>query len=214
MPVCATISRVLLTLVLFALCVCMCVCVCMYVYVRAYIFIYIYVCIMHKRTSRYNSSGREKWVVFHRYWPSVHHDSHQKTRIPLFLPRITPIPIYFHPIYFHSLRPHPRPYLYPIRVLSSRNILMLETRFRLLVPLPPPLFLFLHPVSIALARIERLLRLVKVYDLYLLSFLFFFLSFVRTFFLPFSHSLFLFLSFIYSLLRLSELRNPTKCSNC
>lgn len=155
---------------------------------------------MHKRTSRYNSSGREKWVVFHRYWPSVHHDSHQKTRIPLFLPRITPIPIYFHPIYFHSLRPHPRPCLYPIRVLSSRNILMLETRFRLLVPLPPPLFLFLRPVSIALARIERLLRLAKVYDLYLLSFLFFFIfrAHVLSSFLTFSFSLSLFHIFSFA----------------
>lgn len=51
--------------------VCLYVCVCLYVFVCAYIFIYIYVCIMHKRTSRYNSSGREKWVVFHRYWRST-----------------------------------------------------------------------------------------------------------------------------------------------
>lgn len=53
-------------------------------------------------------------MVLHRYWPSVHHDSHQKTRIPLLLPRITSMPIYFHPIYFHS----PRLCSYPIRAFS------------------------------------------------------------------------------------------------
>lgn len=150
------ISRnVLLTLVLFAFYVYVYVlCARTRMYVCTCLYIHIHICIMHKRTSRYNSLGWEKWMVFHRYWLLVHHDSHQKTRIPLFLSRITPIPIYFHPIYFHSPRPHPRSCLYPIRVLSSRNIFMLETRFRMLIFIPLLPLSFLRPISIALVRIE------------------------------------------------------------
>jgi len=101
----------------------LCVCVLrMYVCMCAYIFIYIYVCIMHKRTSRYNSSGREKWVV------SIdigRQSTTTRRKLEYLYFCLTLVPIYFHPIYFHSLQPHPRLCLYPI--LSSRNILMLET---------------------------------------------------------------------------------------
>lgn len=139
-------------------------------------------------------------VVFHRYWPPVHHDSHQKTRIPLFLSRITPIPIYFHPIYFHSPRPHPRLCLYSIRVLSSRNILMLETRFWVLAPLHPSPPFPLRLVSIALATNRAsLTRLAKVY---FYSRFFFFRAHVLSFFFP--HSFSPFLSHIHFLSRLSK----------
>jgi len=111
--------------------VCMCVC--------AYIFIYIYVCIMHKRTSRYNSSGREKWVVFIDIGRQSTTTRIRKLEYLYFC--LTLVPIYFHPIYFHSLQPHPRLCLYPIP--SSRNILMLETEdFGCLFLVPFLLFSF------------------------------------------------------------------------
>lgn len=108
-------------------------CTCMYTFI--YSNTYMYKHIMHKRTSRYNSSGRGNEVVPHRYWTSVHHVdySHQKTRMPLFLPRVTPIPIYFHPVYFHSLRSYTR--LYPI---SSLRVTFSHSETRVFISLYIP----------------------------------------------------------------------------
>lgn len=114
---------------------------------------------------------------------SVHHDSHQKTRIPQFLPflspplHVTPMPIYFYPIYFYSFRLYPRLCLYPLRVLSSHNIFTSETReldssfFLLSLSL---LLLFLSSffsTSFNSTRVS-LLQLTKIYDLLLFSSLF------------------------------------------
>lgn len=57
--------------------------------------------------------------------------AHRKTRIPLFLLRITPMLIYFHPIYFHSTRSHPRLRLSSIRLLSSLQLVQVGNEFGL-----------------------------------------------------------------------------------
>lgn len=203
-----TISHVYYSLVLFALYVYMCMC--------ALIYSYTYMCVSCINEPQGITVRDEKngWY-FIDIGRRSHHDSHQKTRILLFLPRITPIPIYFHPIYFHSPRSHPRLCLYPIRVLSSRNILMLETRFRVLVLFPSPSSfsssIFNSTNRTRTNRASFMISESLRFIFTLISFLFY-LSCACSFFLSFTHSLF----FIYSLLRLivSELQNSTKCGNC
>lgn len=179
-----------------------------------------YVYIMHKRTSRYNSSGREKTGGFpYRYWPSVHD---QKTRIFLFLSCITPIPIYFHPIYFHSSRPHPRFCAYvlsasSLRVTFSRR----KSRVRALVfpsrfspfPLRRVSITHTHTNREPLTISKSLRFIVNFHFSYLpraFSLSFFFFIHSRLFLSIFFLSLALFLSRAF----LSELQNSTKCGNC
>lgn len=140
------ISRVLLILVQFFLLLCVCVCVCTRARARALIYSYTYTCVScinepQGITVRDDKNG----------WFSIDIGRQSTTArirtIPLFLLLSLALRLYrfiFIPSIFILPRPHPRPVRgYPIRVLSSRNILMLETeRFRkMLVPrslLPPP----------------------------------------------------------------------------
>jgi len=170
--------------------------------VCAYIFIYIYVCIMHKRTSRYNSSGREKWVVSIDIGRQSTTTRIRKLEYLYFC--VTLVPIYFHPIYFHSLQPHPRLCLYSI--LSSRNILMLENgRFRTFVPRFPSSS-FPSSSSFNGTRANRASLTISEslrFILTLISFFIFRAHVCLLFFHSFCHSFFLFrfsLSLIYSFL--------------
>jgi len=100
---------------------------------------------MHKRTPRYNSSEPEKRggsPSILDVGPLRRLLAHQKTRMPLFLPRITPIPIYFHPVYFHSPRSHTRLCLYPISASSLRITFSSRSETRARAPSSLTLFLF------------------------------------------------------------------------
>lgn len=135
-----------------------------------------------------NSSGREKWVVFHRYIGR----RFATARIRKLEYLYSCLSHYAHTDLFssHLFSFSPASSLPMLasspRLLFVSNILMLETRFLVLVPRSVPLPHLSSSSFNILARTERLLRLAKVYDLYLLSHFFSFLiSLVRSsFFSP------------------------------
>lgn len=133
---------VLPTWVPFVLSVYVCVCVRALIYSNTYTCV---PCINEPQGTTVRDERNE--VVLHRYWTSVQHVdcSHQKTRMPLFLPRITPIPIYFHPVYFHSPRSHTRLCLYPIFASSPPRVTFSRSETKVRTPVSLPSFLLCLP---------------------------------------------------------------------
>lgn len=209
-------SRVLFTLVQFPLCVYVSVCVRM----CALTYSYTYTCVSCINEPQGITVWDEKNGQFSvDIWPSVHHDSHQKTRIPLFLPLVLrPYRFIFIPSIFIL------PGLIPARayILSAFSLRVTFSCWkRDFVPRSPsPPF---SSSSFNSTRTNRACLTISEGLRFILSLISFLshLSCVRSFFflppiLSFSFSLLLLSSshIFFFFVLLSELRNPTKCGNC